>query len=163
MNDKMDSAARNAIQLRAASPADKPALLALEQDMIEAERPFNTTLKAGDTYYYDLDHFINDDQTLLLVAEVSGEIIATGYLQIRTSKPSLKHEREGYLGFIFVIDAYRGQGVSKRIMQQLIDWAKAQGVHDFYLDVYARNQSAIRAYEKLGFEASSVAMKLSSP
>lgn len=63
---------------------------------------------------------------------------------------------------MFVLDAYRGLGVNKRIMQHLMDWAKAQGVHDFYLDVYAQNQSAIRAYEKLGFAASSLAMKLSS-
>lgn len=158
----LKSAAVNDIQLRTAVPADKPALLALEQAMITAERPFNASLKDGATYYYDLDYFIEHDQTQLLVAEVAGEIVATGYLQIRTSKPSLKHEREGYLGFMFVLDAYRGLGVNKRIMQQLMDWAKAQGVHDFYLDVYAQNQSAIRAYEKLGFEASSLAMKLSS-
>lgn len=149
------------LQLRPAVMADKPTLLALEQAMIEAERPFNKWIKNGDTYYYDLDHFIQSEQTQLLVAEVSGDIIATGYLQIRTSKPSVKHEREGYLGFMFVIDAYRGRGVIKMIMQRLMDWAKAQGVEVFFLDVYAQNQSAIRAYEKLGFKASSVSMKLS--
>ncbi|WP_198650497.1 GNAT family N-acetyltransferase [Saccharospirillum mangrovi] len=152
----------NDIQLRPAVMADKPALLALEQALVKAERPFNSWFIDGQIFYYDLDHFIQHDQTQLLVAEAGGEIIATGYLQIRTSKPSLRHDREGYLGFMYVTDAYRGKGVNKMIMHELMDWAKAQGVRDFYLDVYAQNQTAIRAYEKLGFEASLVNMKLSS-
>jgi RimJ/RimL family protein N-acetyltransferase len=36
-----------------------------------------------------------------------------------------------------------------------------QGVTDFYLDVYADNPSAIRAYEKLGFKPNLVEMKMS--
>jgi len=34
-------------------------------------------------------------------------------------------------------------------------------MQDFYLEAYAQNNSALRAYEKLGFKASLLEMKLS--
>ena len=150
----------NRVIFREAVHDDKTALLQLEQALIEAERPFNASLKQVGAYYYDLDHLIEDAQTQLLVGEANGDIIASGYVQIRRSKAALNHDRHGYLGFMFVADDYRGQGLNKLIMQRLIDWGKVQGVSDFYLDVYSQNASAIRAYEKLGFESSLMEMKL---
>lgn len=139
---------------------DKAALLQLEQSLIAAERPFNASLKQAGAYYYDLDHMIDDADTQLLVGEVSGDIIASGYVQIRRSKAALNHDRHGYLGFMFVAESHRGQGLNKRIMQRLIDWGKSRGVSDYYLDVYSHNASAIRAYEKLGFSPTLMEMQL---
>ncbi|PTY37458.1 GNAT family N-acetyltransferase [Saccharospirillum sp. MSK14-1] len=139
---------------------DKTALLKLEQSLIEAERPFNASLKPVGAYYYDLDHLIEDVQTQLLVAEADGEVIASGYVQVRRSKAALNHDQHGYLGFMFVAENYRGQGLNKQIMQRLIDWGKDQDVSAFYLDVYSQNASAIRAYEKLGFAPTLMEMQL---
>ena len=61
---------------------------------------------------------------------------------------------------MYVNPDYRGQGLNNKLMQALMDWATTRGIYDFYLDVYAGSQSAISAYEKLGFEASLVEMKL---
>lgn len=148
------------IAFRPAREDDKPSLLALEQALIKAERPFNALLKDVGAHYYDVDFLIQDDNTRLLVGEIEGQIVATGYVQIRTSKASLVHEAHGYLGFMFVADAYRGRGLNKLVMQQLIDWGKSQGARYFYLDVYSQNDSAIRAYEKLGFQRSLMEMVL---
>ena len=147
--------------IREAQDADLDALLALEQEIIEAERPFNTAIKSQDAYYYDLKKLMVEEDSRLVVGQVLDSIVATGYAQIRHSKPSLKHERHGYLGFMFVAEAYRGLGLNKLILQELIAWGQAQGVHDFYLDVYADNSPAIRAYEKFGFAASKLEMTLS--
>ena len=57
-----------------------------EQAVVEAERPFNDALKAQQARYYDLPFLIADSQTYLLVVEHQATIIATGYVQIRTSK-----------------------------------------------------------------------------
>jgi len=43
-------------------------------------------------------------------------------------------------------------------VESLIEWGVAQGCTDFYLDVYSRNESALRAYEKAGFAPLQVQM-----
>ena len=61
---------------------------------------------------------------------------------------------------MYVSPEYRGLGINKHIIDRLIDWSKQQGVMDFYLDVYAENEAAIRAYEKVGFAKSMIEMKI---
>ena len=87
------------IDYRQATIDDKPQLLALEQAVIEAERPFNTTIKIRDAHYYDLETLINADNSHLILAESNGQITGTGYALIRGSKKSLEHEYHAYLGF----------------------------------------------------------------
>ncbi|KZN59305.1 hypothetical protein N473_03860 [Pseudoalteromonas luteoviolacea CPMOR-1] len=149
------------IQFRKATLSDKAALLSLEQAVVNAERPYNSQIKT-DAHYYDLDNLLQSEQACVQVAECNGDIIATGYVQIRPSKQSLEHTHHGYLGFMFVNPEFRGQGINQDIMQLLIDWAESKGIYDFYLDVYNDNQAAINAYQKLGFKPSLLEMKVNT-
>ena len=151
------------MQIRQATLSDVNALLALEQAVVDAERPFNSAIKAQGARYYDIPALITDDDSYLLVAEDNGAIVATGYVQIRQSKPSLEHNVHGYLGFMYVAPAYRGMGLNKQIIDTLMAWAESKQVFDFYLDVYAENRAAINAYEKVGFQPSMLEMKLQRP
>ena len=150
----------NILNFREAKINDIPKLLELEQCVVEAERPFNASIKSEGAYYYDLEQLITSDNALLLVVEIGNEIAATGYAQIRDSKPSLVHEQHSYLGFMYVSPQFRGQGINSILIEKLIEWSKLKGVNTFYLDVYSENQSAIKAYEKVGFKSSLVEMKL---
>ena len=150
------------LKFREATLDDLSTLKAFEQRVVDAERPFNTVIKEKDAFYYDIPSLISGDNALMLVVEDNGNIIATGYVQIRESKPSLSHQFHGYLGFMFVDEHYRGQGLNKAVLDKLMDWAKDEGISDFYLDVYSTNESAIKAYQKAGFEPSLLEMKLHS-
>ncbi|KAF7765010.1 hypothetical protein PCIT_b1132 [Pseudoalteromonas citrea] len=143
---------------RAATEADLSKLEELEQAIITAERPFNQTLKIEGAKYYDLPALITSGDSLLLIVELEGEIISTGYVQIRDSKQSLIHEKHGYLGFMYVEPQYRGKGINKLVIERLIEWAKVKNIHDFYLDVYSSNRAAVSAYKKLGFDDTLVEM-----
>ena len=151
------------MQFRQATLSDVNVLLALEQAVVDAERPFNSAIKVQGARYYDIPALITDDDSHLLVAEDNGAIVATGYVQIRQSKPSLEHNVHGYLGFMYVAPAYRGMGLNKEIIDTLMAWAESKQVFDFYLDVYAHNRAAINAYEKVGFQPSMLEMKLQRP
>ena len=153
----------DSLSLREATPADHETLLALEQEVVSAERPFNRAIRDRDVRYYDLDKLISDPDTYLLVGEVDGQIIATGYAQLRASEPAFKHQRHAYLGFMYVAERFRGRGVNRAVVEALVDWSRRQGVRDVYLDVYVDNAPAIRAYEKFGFEGSMLEMKLDLP
>jgi len=153
------------VKYRAASVEDLVILQDMEQAVIDAERPFNHDIKQGRQHYYDLETLIHSENSNLLLAEVEKHentaIIASGYADIRESKSYLKHERHSYLGFMYVAPDQRGGGVIQTLIERLMAWSMEQGVSDFYLDVYAHNSIAIRAYEKLGFRASMIEMKLS--
>ena len=148
------------LTIRKATLDDLEELLELEQGVIAAERPFNATIKKANCTYYNLNDFITDDDTYLLVAELNNKIIASGYSQLRVSGISLNHEQHAYLGFMYVAEQYRGRGINKQLMDVLMKWSKSRGISDFYLDVYIENLAAVRAYEKAGFSKCMVEMKL---
>lgn len=140
------------ITTRRATNADLPTLGKFLQMLVEAERPFNPTLKDGDIFYYELQELIADEQTILLVIEFNAEVIGCGYAQIRSAKVYERHECFGYLGFMFVKPAFRGRGSSGVLLNALKQWVLSKGVTEVRLDVYHDNVAAVRAYEKVGFK-----------
>ena len=151
----------NDLIIRTAVQADLPILKEFEQGIIATERPFNDSLKSEYICYYDIGALIDGENSNVLVAEDDGVIVGSGYARIRESKAHLTHDFHVYLGFMFVASTHRGQGINQLVIQSLIRWGKTQGMQDFYLEAYADNNSALKAYEKLGFKTSLLEMKLS--
>ena len=94
------------------------------------------------------------------MAEQSGEIVGSGYALMRTNKPYQTPSEYVYLGFMYVLPEYRGQGINREIMTHLMNWGKALGYTEFQLTVYAENKSAIKAYEKMGLVPEILTMRL---
>ena len=139
------------MKLREANIGDLSRLRDFEQAVVEFERAFNPFIKAGKVTYYDLEHLLSEKRSNLLVAELDGELIGSGYAQLRESKDSLAHQEISYLGFMYVVPEHRGLGIVREIIDNLIEWSVSKGVRDFYLDVYAQNEAAVAAYRKSGF------------
>ncbi|MCA1919086.1 MAG: GNAT family N-acetyltransferase [Flavobacterium piscis] len=140
------------ITIRPAANTDLPKLAEFLQTLVDAERPFDPTLKEGEIFYYDIQELIEDKATEIMVVESNNEIIGSGYAQIRSAKPYEKHEVFGYLGFMFVSPEFRGQGISGLLLTALKKWILAQGITEVRLQVYDENEAAVRAYEKAGFK-----------
>ena len=145
---------------RPATLDELPILLEFEQGIIDAERPFDPTLKGGHINYYDLEAFVQADDVEVLVAEIEGRVVGSGYIKIKEGKVYHKHDRYGYVGFVYVRPEHRGKGVARQIINGLSEWALSQGISEIRLDVYAENASAIRAYEKAGFSENLVEMRI---
>ncbi|MDB5210793.1 MAG: family N-acetyltransferase [Sediminibacterium sp.] len=141
----------SSVIIRAAVLLDLPTLLQFEQGVISAERPFDCTLGKGEIRYYDLEMMIAARHIQLLVAELDGILIGSGYARIEDAKPYLDHRQYAYLGFMFTRPEHRGKGVNQKIIEALKEWSASQGVTELKLDVYCENAQAIRAYEKVGF------------
>lgn len=151
---------KDAVKVRVAREEDLAVLRMFEQGVVEAERPYNDRLKDGPAHYYDIAALIASNQSVVLVAEHAEHLVGSGYATLKASLEYLQHERHAYLGFMYVQPSHRGQGIIKRILEGLMEWAREHGVNDFYLDVYAANESAIRAYEKFGFRSNLIEMRL---
>lgn len=150
----------NQITIRKATFDDLEILFRFEQGVIEAERPFDSTLKDEQIHYYDIEGMIKSSYIELLVAESEGEVIGSGYARIENAKPYLKHNHHAYLGFMYVAPAHRGKGVNKKIIEALKNWVSLQNITELRLDVYHDNISAIKAYEKIGFTKHMIEMRL---
>jgi len=148
------------LKLREANIDDLHRLREFEQAVVEFERAFNPCIKAGEVTYYDLESLLSDKRSQLIVAEIEGELVGSGYAQLRESKDSLTHQEISYLGFMYVVPEHRGLGIVRKVIDRLIEWSVSRGVRDFYLDVYAQNESAVAAYRKAGFGPSLLEMSL---
>mgnify|MGYP000011705405 CR=1 FL=1 len=146
--------------IREATINDLPVLYKFMDDLVEAERPMDITIKDGKVIYYDLEGFIKSEDAVLYVAELNGELVASGYAKIKSDRVYLKHDCIGYLGFMFVPEKHRGNGYNKLIVDTLLTWCKAKNIHEIRLDVYETNPSAIRAYEKVGFAKHLINMRM---
>ena len=148
------------ITVRKATLKDMDTLLRFEQGVINAERPFDNTLKSGHIQYYNLEEMITASHIELVVAELNNEIIGSGYARIEKAKRFVQHEHHAFLGFMFTVPEHRGKGVNMKIMEALKDWAIKQNLHEFRLEVYADNLPAIKAYQKVGFNNDIVTMRM---
>ena len=150
----------NNVTIRTANPGDLERLLEFEQAIIEAERPFDGTIRSGDdVHYYDLEGLIASPDAEVVVAELGAEVISAGYARIDNSEPYLRHTRHSYLGCMYTVPEHRGKGVNGKVMAALEEWSRARGVTEMKLEVYAENAAAVRAYEKSGYSGLILTMR----
>lgn len=148
------------VLIRKASLEDLPVLQNFMLGLIEAELPMDTTIKEDTTVYYNLSEMMRGSESEVFVAVLDGEIVASGSSKIKEDLVYLKHTKQGYLGFMFVPEKHRGNGLNKLILQALLNWCKERDVFEIKLDVYAVNSAAISAYEKAGFKQHLINMRL---
>lgn len=148
------------IRIRRAVKKDLEQLLGFEQELISAERPMDPTIREDPVCYYDLRTIISDPDYALVVGEMDGKLIASGYATVKRARSYLNHGFYAYLGFMYTVPQYRGQGINRKIIKELHAWARQKGLKELRLTVYDQNAPAIRAYEKAGFGKHIVEMRL---
>ncbi|MCO7175447.1 GNAT family N-acetyltransferase [Sporolactobacillus kofuensis] len=98
-----------------------------------------------------MDHFrthLSDEQMLVVGGFDGDRLIAIASLH-RESLPKMAHRAT--LTSVYVHPDYRGQQISRKIIEYMIDAVKETGVTKIYLFVMTDNEPAIRAYKKFGF------------
>lgn len=83
-----------------------------------------------------------------------------GWILLGASKDQFTDKVNGFIYELFVIEKFRGNGISKRLMETAIDYLRQDGYPEVRLSAFAGNQ-AIKLYEKMGFRVRTVAMSLS--
>ncbi|MCF6403059.1 GNAT family N-acetyltransferase [Chitinophaga filiformis] len=139
------------VKTRRASFDDLPVLDNFLQLLVDAERPFDVTIKDGTAIYYDLRALIESDDAELLVLEKDGSLVGCGYALIQKAKSYLKYREYAHLGFMYVVPEYRGMGLNQQLITALKQWVLSKGVREVRLEVYEENAAAVKAYEKAGF------------
>lgn len=148
------------ITIRKARLADLEALLAFEQSIIEFERPFDPHMVTNHFNYYDLAELLENPDAEVLVAESGQVLVGSGYAKKKKSLHFHEDEFHSFFGFMYVDPEFRGQGINKKIIDELKLWSNNKGLNVVRLTVYADNPSAIKAYQKTGFSGDILGMQL---
>lgn len=148
------------IEVRLARRADVPALVhLLADDPIGAMRE-----QAGEPlaqeYWNAFDAIEAQAGNEVLVAEVAGEV--AGCLQL-TVIPGLSRTgmTRGQIEGVRVSARHRGRGIGELLIRAAMDRARGHGCGLLQLTTDRTRTDAQRFYERLGFEASHIGMKLS--
>ena len=98
-----------------------------------------------DPWSYESIHedIAENERAVYLVAEDGGEIIAYGGLW--------KIFDEGHIMNIAVVPLRRREHIGEKLVTELIDMTRAEGISSWTLEVRADNEPAKALYGKLGF------------
>ena len=94
----------------------------------------------------------------LFVADMDGKIVGYAEVSIKKLPPIHVHDREAYVGVIFVDGLYRRKGIGTMLLKEAEKWAKGKGVFSLALTVFYKNKSAYVAYRKFGFREHNLKM-----
>ncbi|MPY25727.1 GNAT family N-acetyltransferase [Shewanella psychropiezotolerans] len=91
-------------------------------------------------------HYSNIN-SLYLVAKLNGKVVGgCGVAPFNKSSDICELKK------LFLLKESRGHGLGKSLTIKCLEYAKQQGYQQCYLDTLSNMDSAIRLYEKLGFE-----------
>lgn len=96
----------------------------------------------------DFEHLIESENSVYLVIRADSLVAgAAGYTD---------NGFEGYVNNVVVAEAFRGKGLGRRLMEELIRSAESKNVKDLTLEVRVSNTPAVKLYESLGFVSAGV-------
>ena len=138
--------------LRSVDPEDAPLMLQYMKIML-GETPF--LLRTPEEFDYTVEEEAailarrrDDPRSLMLVAEMDGQIIASADVCSHGKKSRVRHRAE--LGISVLKDHWR-QGIGSALMERLIAFAAQCEYEQIELTVESKNNRAIKLYLKYGF------------
>lgn len=156
------------IEVRPATPGDEPALgrfgaALMRQHHAADPKRFLLTERPETGYGRFLVSELGDPDSLVLVAERSGEVV--GYLYAGLEPLSWKDLRGpcGYIHDVYVDQSVRHQGVGADLVRAAIEWGRSRGMTQFALSSEWNNEAAQRLFARLGFRRTMVEMTLDLP
>lgn len=99
-----------------------------------------------------LSHALPQGKFLAWIAEEDGQVVATSGLVFFEQAPTPDNLTgvEGYILNMYTLPQWRGRGIARTLLQEIITHAQAINVQQFGLDATAQGRPL---YEKMGFVA----------
>jgi ribosomal-protein-alanine N-acetyltransferase len=78
------------------------------------------------------------------VVDVGGDMAGYGIMSVGAG--------EAHILNVCIADPYRGRGFARKVLQYLLDRARAAGMYEAFLEVRPSNTTAAHLYQSMGFE-----------
>jgi predicted GNAT family acetyltransferase len=136
------------VTIRKATKEDLPHILSLYSELHPNDPPINedsATSVWNQALYSGVTYF---------VAESRGTIVATCYIAII---PNITKQCSpiGFIENIITSDSYRRLGIAKRLLEAVVEYAKAQGCYKVTLQSNVKRTVAHEFYKSVGFDGNS--------
>lgn len=148
------------IIFRIATDADLPSIVHLlaDDDLGSQRERYEDPLP--ESYYSAYDQINKDPNHELIVAELNGEVIGTLHLMFLPSI-SFQGGLRAQIESVRVDIRYQSRGIGNEMMKWAIERTSQRGAHIVQLTTHKSRVDAHRFYERLGFKATHLGMKLS--
>ncbi|MXO74983.1 GNAT family N-acetyltransferase [Altererythrobacter aerius] len=148
------------MNLRAASPADRDALVVLARQAFADAfghiydprdlAAFLDTSRSPERW----DALIHDPQIAVTLAEEAGRLLGYSVLSANegfAARPAPQPHRPATLGQLYCAREATGRGIGAALMERALADARGYGADAVQLSVYAENFGAQRFYQRYGF------------
>ncbi|MEH6945195.1 GNAT family N-acetyltransferase [Bacillus sp. JJ722] len=87
------------------------------------------------------------------------EDMLKGWVLLGASKDQFTDRMNGFIYELYVLEEFRGKGLSKQLLTAAVNQLKQEGYSEVRLSAFVEN-NAIKLYEKMGFKNRTVSMSL---
>jgi ribosomal protein S18 acetylase RimI-like enzyme len=160
----MSSGDASSTVIRRARAADLPALGRLGALLVRAHHEFDperfiaATSETPQGYAWFLGTQLERPEAVLLVADRAGEIVGYAYGSLEGRDYMALRGPAGVLHDIVVDPDRRGNGVGRRLLEEMITELERLGAPRVVLSTAARNEGAQRLFARAGFRPTMVEM-----
>ena len=97
--------------------------------------------------------YINSDESAVFAEKQDGSFIGVALCSLRHDYvEGCETSPVGYLEGVSVKEAYRNQGVARRLVNECEDWAREKGCSEFASDCELLNTDSLNFHLQIGFE-----------
>ena len=104
---------------------------------------------------------LNSSKSPIFVAVEGDKVLGYGFCQVHVygNDPVIRDHVELYIDDLCVDENCRGQGIGKKIYQEILRYAKMRRCDSVTLNVWCCNESAMKFYESLGLKPRKIGME----
>ena len=141
-----------AIAIRAATDADAGAISLVYNQGIEDRI---ATLETEPRTPEERRHWLaaRGPRHPVFVAEAEARVVGWSSLNVYNPRPAYQYVADFS---IYIERGWRGKGVGRRLLEHLIEQARALGYHKMMLSTFPFNASGVALYERMGFTRAGV-------
>lgn len=116
------------------------------------KQPMRETLKYRESILRGFWNWIQQTESIILVAEASEKNQSIGYLVLQTtSREELTGVQQGWIMDLAVLPEWRGKGAGRELLKAAEDHCVKKGIPYLGLAVSSHNVRALHLYEQFGF------------
>jgi L-amino acid N-acyltransferase YncA len=134
-------------RFRPLAPADREAFLSIFNYFVEHSFAAWPDEPAG-TGFFDRVLAMTEGYPAIGIETAQGEM--AGFAFLRAFHPAGTLRRTAEITY-FLLPGHTGLGIGRRVLQTLVEQARAMGIDNLLASVSSRNEQSLRFHEKAGF------------
>ena len=105
---------------------------------------------------------LDSSKNPIFVAVEGEKVVGYGFCQVKIydHDPVIADHTEIYIDDLCVDESCRGQGIGKKIYQEILRYAKMRRADSVTLNVWCCNANAMKFYESLGLKPQKIGMEI---